>query len=89
MDAFDFLSAYVRMTKPDEHGECQISCSECPLTWANNGSIPSLTCSMFIRRYPDRAAELVRKWEEENKHEGTPTCKQTADRVPGMQESSE
>lgn len=64
---FDFLSAYIHMTKPKDNGECEIPCSECPLSWKNNGSEQMLTCAMFIRRYPERAVELLQKWEEKNK----------------------
>lgn len=56
----DFLTLYIKMTNPDDHGECQLSCRQCPLSWGNNQAAEQLTCSMFIRKYPEKALEYVR-----------------------------
>jgi hypothetical protein len=60
LESLDFLTAYIQLTKPDDHGECTLSCRQCPLSWANNGAKEHITCSMFIRRYPEKALEYVR-----------------------------
>lgn len=59
-EALDFLTLYIKMTNPDDHGECQLSCRQCPLSWGNNQTWDHLTCSMFIRKYPEKALEYVR-----------------------------
>ncbi|MDD7634053.1 MAG: hypothetical protein PUK20_03880 [Firmicutes bacterium] len=64
MAEFDVLKEYARMVKPDENGSCTIGCINCPIAGANNGE--DKTCGKFMRLYPEKATEIIRKWSEEH-----------------------
>lgn len=64
MAEFDVLKEYARMVKPDKCGNCTIDCMDCPISIDNNGT--NELCTDFMRLYPEKATEIIRKWSEEH-----------------------
>lgn len=64
MAEFNVLKEYARMVKPGENGVCTIGCFNCPISGANNGE--NKYCANFVRLYPEKATEIIRKWSEEH-----------------------
>ena len=50
---------YARMCRKVASG-----CLYCPLSSSNNNT--GVTCSVFIKKYPDKANEIILKWCEEH-----------------------
>ena len=64
MAEFNVLKEYARMVKPGKNGVCTIGCRNCPISVANNGE--NKDCVNFMRMYPEKATEIIRKWSEEH-----------------------
>lgn len=64
MAEFNVLKEYARMVKPDEYGDCTISCEDCPIYLKNNGA--GKACYRFMRLYPEKATEIIREWSQEH-----------------------
>lgn len=64
MAEFDVLKEYARMVKPGKNGVCTIGCRNCPISVANNGE--NKDCANFMRMYPEKATEIIRKWSEDH-----------------------
>ena len=64
MAEFDVLKELARMVQVREHGSCGIYCGDCPISDRNNGT--SISCGYFMRMYPEKATEIIRKWSEEH-----------------------
>lgn len=64
MAEFNVLKEYARMVHVNVHGSCGISCGDCPISDRNNGT--SISCGYFMRMYPEKATEIIRKWSEEH-----------------------
>ena len=64
MDAVEYLKEKARMTN-----SCGSQCNpvRCPLS-SNNTAINGigLSCTLFEKRYPEKAVEIVEKWSKEN-----------------------
>lgn len=64
MAEFNVLKEYARMVQTNVHGSCGINCGDCPISDRNNGT--SISCGYFMRMYPEKATEIIRKWSEEH-----------------------
>ena len=64
MAEFNVLKEYARMVQTNVHGSCEINCGDCPISDRNNGT--SISCGYFMRMYPEKATEIIRKWSEEH-----------------------
>lgn len=70
----NYLREKLRMTKRLRNGVCQIKCTECPLSWLNNGTLnnddyaifDSLHCEAFEMLYPEKAIETIQRWSNEH-----------------------
>lgn len=60
------------MVKPDKNGICTIGCFNCPISGANNGE--NKDCVKFVRLYPEKATEIIRKWAEEHPQKTRAEC---------------
>lgn len=67
MDAIKFLKEKNRMTKLNSDGTCKTACRHCPLSAENNGF--NLSCSYFMKKYPEKAVSIVEKWSAEHLEE--------------------
>lgn len=54
----NYLVEKARMTKRYRYGECQIECTDCPLSWQNNGTSESMMCATFEANYPEKQLKL-------------------------------
>lgn len=41
---------------------CELDCSDCPLSSLNNDSTDKLTCREFESLYPEKAIEIIQRW---------------------------
>lgn len=62
----NYLVEKARMTKRYRYGGCQIECTDCPLSWQNNGTSESMMCATFEANYPEKAIEAVQRWSDEH-----------------------
>lgn len=62
----NYLSERLRMTKRSKYNGCDIKCSECPLSYTNNGTSEFMSCTTFEMYYPEKAIEVVQKWSDEH-----------------------
>lgn len=62
----NYLVEKARMTKRYKYGGCQIECTDCPLSWQNNGTSESMMCATFEANYPEQAISIIQKWSDEN-----------------------
>lgn len=62
----NYLVEKARMTKRYRYGGCQIECTDCPLSWQNNGTSESMMCATFEANYPEKAIEKVQQWSDEH-----------------------
>lgn len=60
----NYFTEKLRMTKRTKNGLCKIKCSNCPLCSNNNGE--GLSCPTFEMYYPEKAIEVVQRWEDEH-----------------------
>lgn len=60
--AINYIMEKGRMTKISNDGMCQLMCSDCPLSKANNGT--EMVCKAFEREYPERAIIIVQRWSD-------------------------
>lgn len=60
VDAVEFLKGYDRMCKSSD------SCMNCCLHCGNNGT--GRACSVYIRKCPEKAVQIVEQWTEEHKN---------------------
>lgn len=66
----NYLSEKLRMTKRSKNKGCDIKCSECPLSYTNNGASELtselMSCTTFEMQYPLQAISIVQKWSDEH-----------------------
>lgn len=62
----NYLVEKARMTKRYKYGGCQIECTDCPLSWQNNGTSESMMCATFEANYPEQAIEKVQQWADKH-----------------------
>lgn len=62
----NYLSEKLRMTKRSKNKGCDIKCSECPLSYTNNGASELMSCTTFEMHYPLQAISIVQKWSDEH-----------------------
>jgi hypothetical protein len=62
----NYLSEKLRMTKRLKDKGCDIKCSECPLSYTNNGASELISCTTFEMHYPLQAISIVQKWSDEH-----------------------
>ena len=60
--AENYLSERLRMTKRSKGIGCDIKCSECPLSYTNNGASEFVSCTTFEMHYPQQAISIVQRW---------------------------
>lgn len=60
----NYLVKKARMTKRYRYGGCQIECTDCPLSWQNNGTSESMMCAIFEANYPEKVIEKVQQWSD-------------------------
>lgn len=58
----NYLSERLRMTKRSKVKGCDIECSECPLSYTNNGASEFVSCTTFEMHYPQQAISIVQRW---------------------------
>ena len=58
----NYLSERLRMTKRSKGKGCDIECSECPLSYTNNGASEFVSCTTFEMHYPQQAISIVQRW---------------------------
>lgn len=58
----NYLSERLRMTKRSMGKGCDIKCSECPLSYTNNGASEFVSCTTFEMHYPQQAISIVQRW---------------------------
>ena len=58
----NYLSERLRMTKRSKGKGCDIKCSECPLSYTNNGASEFVSCTTFEMHYPQQAISIVQRW---------------------------
>lgn len=58
----NYLSERLRMTKRSKSKGCDIKCSECPLSYTNNGASEFVSCTTFEMHYPQQAISIVQRW---------------------------
>lgn len=51
-----------RMTKRTSGGTCKINCSDCPLSYKNNGVPGYVSCVNFEMCYPQQAISIIQQW---------------------------
>ena len=51
-----------RMTKRSKGKGCDIECSECPLSYTNNGASEFVNCTTFEMHYSQQAISIVQRW---------------------------
>lgn len=62
----NYLSERLRMTKRSKNKGCDIKCSECPLSYTNNGASEFISCTTFEMHYPLQAISIVQRWSDEH-----------------------
>lgn len=62
----NYLSERLRMTKRSKYNGCDIKCSECPLSYTNNGTSEFMSCTAFEMHYPLQAISIVQRWSDEH-----------------------
>uniref|UniRef100_UPI003FEFB03F hypothetical protein n=1 Tax=Ruminococcus bromii TaxID=40518 RepID=UPI003FEFB03F len=62
----NYLSERLRMTKRSKNKGCDIKCSECPLSYTNNGASEFISCITFEMHYPLQAISIVQRWSDEH-----------------------
>ena len=62
----NYLSERLRMTKRSKGKGCDIKCSECPLSYTNNGASEFISCITFEMHYPLQAISIVQRWSNEH-----------------------
>lgn len=62
----NYLSERLRMTKRSKNKGCDIKCSECPLSYTNNGASEFISCTTFELHYPLQAISIVQRWSDEH-----------------------
>lgn len=62
----NYLSERLRMTKRSKYNGCDIKCSECPLSYTNNGTSEFMSCTTFEMHYPLQAISIVQRWSNEH-----------------------
>lgn len=60
----NYLSERLRMTRRSKNKGCDIKCSECPLSYTNNGASEFMSCTTFETLYPEKAIAIVQKWSD-------------------------
>ena len=65
----NYLSERLRMTKRSKGNGCDIKCSECPLSYTNNGASEFMSCITFEMHYPLQAISIVQRWSNEHPRE--------------------
>lgn len=58
----NYLSERLRMTKRSKGIGCDIKCSECPLSYTNNGASEFVSCTTFEMHYPQQVISIVQRW---------------------------
>lgn len=64
LTALEYFEIKKRMSKVDIKGFCNEPCTNCPISSYNNGV--DVGCLVFEKLYPEKAIELVEKWNEEH-----------------------
>ena len=64
LSALEYFKIKCRMVNADESGKCTLNCYSCPL--GDLSREHGLVCSRFERAYPEKAIELVEKWDKEH-----------------------
>lgn len=62
----NYLSERLRMTRRSKDKGCDIKCSECPLSYTNNGASEFVSCITFEMHYPLQAISIVQRWSNEH-----------------------
>lgn len=62
----NYLSERLRMTRRSKNKGCDIKCSECPLSYTNNGASEFVSCTTFEMHYPLQAISIVQRWSDEH-----------------------
>ena len=66
----NYFAEKARMTKRSKDKGCDIKCSECPLSYTNNGASELtselMSCTTFEMHYPLQAISIVQKWSDEH-----------------------
>lgn len=62
----NYLSERLRMTRRSKDKGCDIKCSECPLSYTNNGASEFVSCTTFEMHYPLQAISIVQRWSDEH-----------------------
>lgn len=62
----NYLSERLRMTRRSKNKGCDIKCSECPLSYTNNGASEFISCTTFEMHYPLQAISIVQRWSDEH-----------------------
>lgn len=62
----NYLSERLRMTRRSKYNGCDIKCSECPLSYTNNGASEFVSCTTFEMHYPLQAISIVQRWSDEH-----------------------
>lgn len=60
----NYLSERLRMTRRSKNKGCDIKCSECPLSYTNNGASEFMSCTTFEMHYPLQAISIVQRWSD-------------------------
>lgn len=60
----NYFAEKQRMTKPQKNGMCELDCTDCPLSFMNNGT--NIECPHFETLYPEKAIGIVQKWSNEH-----------------------
>lgn len=62
----NYFAEKARMTKRTSGGTCKINCSDCPLSYKNNGVPGYVSCVNFEICYPQQAISIVQQWSDEH-----------------------
>lgn len=60
----NYFAEKQRMTKPQKNGMCELDCTDCPLSFMNNGA--NIECPHFETLHTKKAIEIVQKWSDEH-----------------------
>lgn len=62
----EYFAEKQRMTKRTSGGTCKINCSDCPLSYKNNGVPGYVSCVNFEMCYPQQAISIMQRWSNEH-----------------------
>ena len=62
----EYFAEKQRMTKRTSGGTCKINCSDCPLSYKNNGVPGYVSCVNFEMCYPQQAISIMQRWSDEH-----------------------